>query len=523
MAQLKDALDSIGLEITSYDPKKKRPLKLSRGPDTAVDKFCEQLVRELKSTVSEFEGVSALVWDAAAMAEELSSLAEDLGVLKGKPKKTPKELEGLKLYCDVTYRGRGDRFFLVTPQNAKSVISGEYYISRKGLNDAEAMAESEGVIPEYRPRSGGGVESITQESGESVKVFNTYVPPRWQSHKWGTPDCLPPLFKKLVEHIFPIELEREYLYSWIYHSLFERSLVYLVLCGIPGLGKNRFMAVLTALHGYQNQVDGKLSTVREKFNSQLVGSTLITFDELEYTKDMENTLKAWQNTTVPIEKKGVDSSRGTPIYASIVISNNKPRDNYIAFDARKFAPLMLNTKPLLDGGLTQQEIDTLIAKTDERGDGYDPKFMAQIGRWIERHGRSTKWKNMEYQGPMFWRLAHISMFHWQKTVIEWLLDMSDTHLASVEQDSEKGFLWSSLNSRIMKRQKDKNLRIPDATSVSEFLLKFRSGKGKKVFAVEYVPDSRMNDFWVRVIFKTKVITEVPDEKAREGNKYGGLL
>ena len=502
MTHLKKALESIGLEILGYDPKKKKPVKLSRGPDVSVEAFSQQLLKELKSNISKFGDLQSLIWDAPKMEEELSALADSLGVLKGKPKNTPEELQDLKLYCDITAKGR-DRFFLATKSGGiKSLHSGDYYIMRMGLNDMEAMAQAEGVMPRYMPRDPPGVEEREQANGEIIKVFNEYIPAKWRSYTGDTKDCLPPLFLKLVKCIIPVREEREYFFSWVNSSLFDRSLVYLILCGIPGLGKNVLISVLAALHGDSNSVNGKESTIRDKFNSQLAEATFVAFDDVAYDKDMENTMKGWQNTTTSIEKKGVDQTKSTPIHASILIANNKPKDNFITFDARKFAPLITGSKQLLDGGMTPEEVTTLVEKVKETGPNYDIAFVAQIGRWVEKHGMGDKWAgtNMEYWGPMFWRLAHTSMFHWQKVLIDWLLNSDPTRLASVDQAPDKGFLWSSLRDRIYKRNKDRGLRFPDPTSVSEFLKLFRSLKGEIVFEVEEIKGSMTNDFWIKIIF-----------------------
>ena len=132
----------------------------------------------------------------------------------------------------------------------------------------------------------------------------------------------------------------------MYAALFNRAYTFLILCGAGGIGKNRLKLVNKALHGHHNAIDGKKSTFTERFNSQLYDCTEAWFDELTYTMDMENVMKEIQNDTISIERKGIDATRSTKIYASSVISNNKPRDNYIAFDARKFVPLQLTNNRL---------------------------------------------------------------------------------------------------------------------------------------------------------------------------------
>lgn len=505
MSELKEALDSLGLYLTGYYPNKQRSIKLNRHPPMQVKSFCTFLVEELKDGIAKYPQVSKLVWAPTDMAVEVEKLAED-GLSAGGGGVLPEGLSELRLYCDMT--ASRESFFTVTPQNTRSHVSGAYYLARAGLSDKEAAAMAIGVVPEYLPRSGPGVSSVQLGGGEELPVFNTYVPPKWMSHKNKTAKTLPDLFERLVRHLIPLKIEREYLYSWIYHSLYDRALVYLVLCGIPGAGKNTLKAVITALHGHSNHADGKRSTLDERFNSQLVGSTLIWFDELEYNPKLENTMKELQNETISIERKGIDTTRSTPIYASTVITNNKPRDNFLSFDARKFAPLVVREKQLGDGGLTPKEISTLLGKVNERGEDYDIEFVAQIGNWIKNNGRSDKWKKLEYHGPMFYKLAHISMFQWQKLAIEWTMETDPMTLASVEQDPDKGFVWSSLRSRIMKRQKDRSIKFPEATSVEYFFRIFKDAMGKTSFKTEFIEGNVFNDFWVKPLSVVKIVSEV---------------
>src|SRR5690606_14664466 len=138
-------------------------------------------------------------------------------------------------------------------------------------------------------------------------------------------------------------------------------------------------------------------------------STLAWVDELRYDDEMENTMKELQNDSISIERKGIDTTRATKIHASIVISNNKPRANYIAFDARKFVALKI-AGHRLEESMSLEEIDLLTRKVeDEKSEHFDSKFLAQIAKWIKRRGASKKWRNLEYKGPMFWTLAHTSM------------------------------------------------------------------------------------------------------------------
>lgn len=220
-----------------------------------------------------------------------------------------------------------------------------------------------------------------------------------------------------------------------------------------------------------------------------------------------------------IEKKGVDATKSSRIYTSMVISNNKPRDNFIAFDARKFAPLVL-ADDYLTQSMTAKEIDALTKKvSDQSSPEFDPLFLAQIAKWIKKNGkdRRNRWPNLEYRGPMFWTLAHTSMTRWQKRAVTLVLEQSKSNIKIGWDETEGGYLWSTLLDRHEKRQSNKSSQFPDYSSVQAFFEVFRDSKGEKAFDTKLVPGKNiMGDFWVIPLKKdTEVVTESSVNAQRE--------
>lgn len=510
--QLGKALGHIGAKIIRYNPDKQKSVVTKNGSMT-VKKFAAYVRGELMKTEEGITGYPKVLLACdkeekmhelvEQYAEEHKLNANDQAVM------IPEELKGLVLNCDMTAKGRDDRFFLTHSDETVSRISGEVYIGISGMKVQDAFDTARKVIPEYLPREAAGILDIKYKGKES-QVFNKYIPPEWKKYpyKRKLPDELPSLFRKLVNHLFPIKEEREYFFSWLYASLFERSFVYLVLCSKPGTGKNRLKLVMRALHGLANSVDGKRSTLVERFNSQLSDSTLAWFDELSYDMDMENVMKELQNDSISIERKGVDATRATRIHASIVISNNKPRDNYIAFDARKFVPLKVTGKRL-EASMLPSEIDLLTKKVEnEDADTFDIKFLAQIAMWVKKHGKNHRWANLEYRGPMFWTLAHTSMSRWQKRAAISVLEANPKSSARIVYNEEKGFLWSSLQEVTQKRNGDRSLQFPDFTTVKYFFDIFKDGKGEKAFKTRSISGNIMGDFYVKPLIENmKIVTE----------------
>ena len=532
--QLGMALKSINLRVMKYDPEKARPVKTNRSGTISLEKLSKILKDELAIKLKKFPEVMDAVFDTSILHDQLLEHAKNHKVLVDKDGGTepPEELEGLTLNCDMSAKARDDRFFLTHEDETVSRISGEFFLSACGLCIVEATAQARKVIPEYLPRSKPGIDKLKSKGKESV-VFNKYIPPLWKSFEKydDLPDKLPSIFEKLVNHLFPVREEREYFFAWLHASMFSRAFVYLVLCGAPGTGKNRLKLILRALHGHANAIDGKRSTLVERFNSQLSDSTLAWFDELHYDMDMENIMKELQNDTISIERKGVDATRATRIYASLVISNNKPRDNYIAFDARKFVPLQVTSKRL-EQSMTKDEIDQLTDKVEnEDSETFDVKFLAQIAKWIKKHGHSNKWPQLEYKGPMFYTLAHTSMSRWQKKAATIVLEANPQTSSRITYDEDKGYLWSSMQEINQKKHGDKSLQFPDFTTIKYFFDIFKDGQGRKAFKTKNVKDNIMGDFWVKPLFEnTSIITESrvlnqrgkPDESQKENQEIYDL-
>lgn len=517
---LSAALSAVNLKITKYDPQKSKSIFTNRGT-MSVEKFCKTLQKDLLREALKHPDVWTACQDLHDMESMVNEFAEEKKIKVGSNDTKlqipiPPDMEGLTLNLNMSAEGRDNKFFMTDPNENISRISGEVYMLIHQLDPLEAAAAARKVVPEYLPRGTRGVTETVRD-GRVTTLYNLYTPPEWQRYQgWDKlPDRLPVIFDKLVKHLLPLEVEREFFFAWLHDSLFKRSFTFLILCGAPGTGKNRLKLVMRALHGHVNTVDGKKSTLTERFNSQLGESTLAWFDELHYNVDMENTMKELQNDTISIEKKGVDATRATKIHASLVISNNKPRDNYIAFDARKFAPLVVTAKRL-EQSMAPEEIDALTQKVeDQTSETFDIKFIAQIAKWIQKHGRSKKWPNLEYRGPMFWTLAHTSMTRWQKKAIMCIMDPDQGKRIGFDKD-KNAYLWSVIHEKSQRKNGDRSLQFPDYTSVQAFFEVFRDGKGRKAFSTEKVKGSIFGDFWVRPLFKqTEIITEASVEEQRE--------
>jgi len=508
--ELQRALESVNIRIVKLDRTKTRQVSTTAGTLT-VENFAKKLLDKLGPGAFNFPKVAKTLYDTEATSQMLREFAAEQGILKepvARPTTVPDSMKDLTLNMDLTAKSgqRGTEFFMTDLDEIVSPISGSAYIKYFRLDDDMVLSMARPVIPVYEPRKKRGVFNMNFQ-GQKHQVFNVYIPPKWnklrdRENKKVKP---PALFTKLVNHLFPIQEEREYFYDWAYASLYKRAFVYLILCGIPGSGKNRLKLVMRALHGHINSVDGKKSTLTERFNSQLSEATLAWFDELSYNAEMENVMKELQNDSIAIERKGIDATKGTRIHASLVISNNKARDNFIAMDARKFVPLVVNNQRL-ETSMTHAEINELTEKVEnEDGPNFDKRFLAQIANWLWMRGDRRKYPNLEYKGPMFWRLALSSMTRWQKKAVYLVYDKNNRDERYGWDEKKKAFLWSAMEEKVGRKNGDRSLQFPDFTSVSAFFDIFRDGSGRKAFSTEPVKGDFFGDFWVKPILSNIAI------------------
>jgi len=522
-----EALGLCGIKIVKYNPVKSKPVITNIGT-MDVKKFSKTIMDKLGAKITDYPSLFKAVYDIPKMTDiiERYSVKNNVIVEENGDSVIPAELADHTLNVDITAKKGMDDFFVTTKEEYKSNISGRYYIGKTSMPLPEAYRVARSVIPRYRPRNPPGVfQEFNRTTQEEENIFNSYIPPDWvvwrkkNPNRWQTLSEKPPaLFMKLVTHLIPMKEERQYFYAWLYASLTKRAYVYLILCGAPGAGKNRLKLIMKALHGIENTVDGKKSTLSERFNSQLSNGTLTWFDELKYDSDMENVMKEIQNDYISIEKKGVDATTSSTIHSSMVISNNKPRDNFIAFDARKFVPLVIGSNDLKKS-MTEEEISILTNKVEQANTDYDIKFVAQIVKFILRTGKRHFDNNvtLEYKGPMFWKLAHTSMTRWQKKAISFITEQGNSFTRQGWDEKEKAYVWSQLETKYSRRHGEKAMQFPDNSSVMSFFETFRDGNGKKAFKTARLPGSNiLGDFYIYPLIKNiEIITEAIVMSERE--------
>lgn len=513
MSKLKAALEAAGIIVKKYDKDKARPVYTS-DRNITVGKFAEELRKALGKDLKNHPEVLDGIQDHAAMEELLEEYveAEGLSASGGGGILIAPEVAHLTLNIDMSSSDAGlKKFFCTTAEEiVDPSVSGQYYMGKSGVSPADGFHVARPVVPRYMPRKGPGVlPMLDKATNQTVNYYNMYIPPEWERWRRRNPKAWTKLPAKppsdiiaMLKHVLPLKTEREYFYAWVYTSITSRAMVYMVLCGKPGLGKNRIKLLLRALHGEHNSVDGKKETFganQSKFNSQMAESTLNWLDELKITQDMEPRMKEYQNPFISIERKGVDATRSTEIFCSMVVSNNELRDNYLPFNARKFAPLVTGPTDL-KLTMTDQEITEMSDRLGETPGKMDVRYVAQIAKWLLTIGPKhvAKFRHLEYKGPMFWEMAHASMSHWQKSLILYLTTQTSRGPIAGWDEQRQAFQWSKAE-EALRRKKEFDIKSIHMATIRPFLENYCDRSGKKVFEIEPILDGVMDDFWVKPI------------------------
>jgi hypothetical protein len=233
----------------------------------------------------------------------------------------------------------------------------------------------------YDPHGHYGMSLLPDTN--AVYQINEYVRPVWRDLD-VSPE-LPEEIDFLVRHLFPGEECREFVYTWIYHSLTTRAGTYLYLCGGQGSGKNTLASVISALHGNPNVSHPKQDTLHGRFNLFLKNKRFVFFDEFNCrNRQDKDTLKRIINDRIQIEGKHTNHE-DIDIHASYFIANNsleaigiEPVDRRFSVPDVTHDAIIPKCGPLF--------IPSLLEKLK------DDVFVARFGNWVlQNYAGAKRW------------------------------------------------------------------------------------------------------------------------------------
>lgn len=528
-------LDAAKVTIVGHVPNRSKPYSINGGRSVDMSGLCNLLAKSLGQALYDYpSAVKAVMFDKdlnPALEEYLEikfpAVEEVAQVEVDTAPEIPEMFRGLSLYMDPVCGTP----FLVGGDGA-SRLNPDMYAALHGIKESQMVRNSTIMTRVYNPFDSRINCTVEMSDGAVIPAINIYQGPKWEK-QYTDNNVDISLFTRLIEHLVVNEEELAYVYAWLKVAIEKRSYTYLILSGAGGVGKNILKEVLRALFGSSNLSDGKMSTIKERFNSQLDMTRIMFGDEWRFGFSEEATLKEIQNDTISIERKGVDQTRSTRIYCSMIIANNYPEHNYIAFDGRKFVPVEL-TKDMLPTTMASDEIALLKDKVTEDSNRWDPNFVASIYRHILEVGDESKFPNLEYKGPGFYKMANLTMFKWQKLLIEALTFLFEGEAGTAPPErlfkkknytaalvlSKGGYVnWNDLHILLDTSSRNSGSNeYPGNLKVNSFLKSYRDIYGRKIFEVTDIVPGTMEDFKITYMENFKL----DDMKVKEEDPWTQL-
>lgn len=505
-------------DFLGFEEKSDRIVAEYKGRRIGVMDFAAILKQEVISNLAEYSScVDCTMYVTSSdksIATMLKSNFEEFKIDRG-PIEIPEYMRGAKLVRILEYDSDANKnkYLVLNSSGYVTDLPASHYRITFQLKDLEDHAIP--AYPVYYPTKGPGLFDYVNSSGDKVKAVNTYLPPFWISEFDKAEAKLPKEIDALFSQIEG-DMDKKYFLYFLRQMIWSKNSSYLILQGSGGIGKTTMKSVFKALVGPSNFATGKNSIFKSVFNSAIENTKLMVFDEAHYTYDEEPFMKELPNPSISIEAKFKNATKETRIFSSFVLMNNKEKDNYIAYDARKFCPVRLKDRRL-ETVLSSEEIANISRKCGESLtlEDYDPKYIAQIAKYLwEKCDYGKLFPQGEYRGPKFWQICRTSMFSWQAALIEALEDpgtfLGNARGGEVLAAIEIGELsYSFLQSKILQSFKDgkKGRSAPkfpnDFSSARHFLNIYKDLNGNTVYTTKDIQDKYGYDDFYVVVPKTK--------------------
>jgi hypothetical protein len=275
------------------------------------------------------------------------------------------------------------------------------------------------------------LEAIFEEYNHEAQIkclhVNYYIPPAWRfvegSPRYGG------FIKMLIEHLFPIESDREYVLDWLHYAIVSRNETVLCLIGPRGTGKGILLKdILGVLIGekYREIVNQEILT--DKFNSAFKNRRYVFFDEVNVSGDRElNRFKAFCNSHIALEEKGKDSET-IDNYTSLALSSNDRKEFKAEPQERRFSVPQITEVPLLKV-IPEKDIEAFIKRINEP----DSVEIAEFGQFLL--SRTPIYSSRTpLKGKYYFDLCRLSMPEWKIFIIDFFINEGE--IGVVKKNSE---------------------------------------------------------------------------------------
>lgn len=337
----------------------------------------------------------------------------------------------LKPIINLSSKSR-QKVFLYDPEKRKIDIESDpdmyFLLMNTDLKKLLAMDGIKAVYVKFEPYN---IKTFYDKDG--ISYLNLYSAP-----KWRFVDCEPKyggIIKKLIDHLFPIEEEKEYALDWFHHSLTSRCETVLCLIGARGTGKGILLSsIAEALHSTEYFQIAKQEVLTDKFNGEFKNKRNIFFDEVDISGDREVAkFKALANAKIAVEKKGEDSETVENFVSMSLASNYRDKFRVEPQD-RRFSTPRITDVPL-HKVMKEKEISDFLEDIQKE----DSLEIAQFGKFLLK--RVPKYSRHEpLKNAYFFELCRLSMSSWKSFIVDYLIDNAKDDSPITIKDLKKKFV-----------------------------------------------------------------------------------
>lgn len=283
-----------------------------------------------------------------------------------------------------------------------------------------------GVV-NYDPYKTEEIQYKNISGQEEIVHINAHRTPDWRKKEIGSGTKeLPEMFEALMNHLFPQEDCRDYVYHWLNFMMTSRNHCFLLLHGEQGIGKNTLASVAEKLVGFENYSYVNPSFWDDdKFNSELKYKRCVFFDETVVTPQNLASIRSITNKYIAITEKGIDTINYEN-FCSFIIANNLDKVNHITYDDRRYSVPVMTRTPIKNVlGVDWLDEFYEIIENDE--------FIGQIGHWILNYGDKGNYNEKQpYLSDYFYDIVDKGLHAWQVAIINMIesyqyseIDISD--------------------------------------------------------------------------------------------------
>lgn len=287
----------------------------------------------------------------------------------------------------------------------------KYQYTRDPKKRATAMEETVAANINYDPFNPVDIQYKDIGEQKDVLHLNAHNFPKWRKTKIENPE-LPKMFVELMEHLFPGEECRNYVYHWLNFLMTSRNHCYLFLHGEQGIGKNTLAYLAEALVGVENSSKVAPKVFEDsRFNDYMHYKRLVFLDEVIIDDRNVTTIRSMTNDTIMIEGKNMKAVY-CKNHASFIIANNTDKKNLVTYDDRRYSVPTLTTTPIKHS-LGQEWLDSFYTALENE------EFIGNIGHWILQNGDAGEYNEKQpYITNVFYDMVDKALHQWQLNLVQ---------------------------------------------------------------------------------------------------------